>query len=61
MLLFFLEQGILSEMFYFKLLKKSKTWHLPPVKIKSEALNTFFYSENDFQLKSIIIEFTNIE
>ena len=57
---FFLKQGILSEMFYFKLLKKSKTWHLPPVKIKSEALNTFFYSENDFQLKSIIIELKKI-
>ena len=37
MLLFFLEQEILSEMFYFKWLKKV-TWHLSPVNIKSRAL-----------------------
>jgi hypothetical protein len=36
-MLLFLEQGILSEMFYFKLLTKSSN-----VNIKSEALNTFF-------------------
>jgi hypothetical protein len=40
--LFFLEQGILSEMFPFKLLSKINMWHLSPVNIKSEALNTFF-------------------
>ena len=29
-------------MFHFKLLSKSNTWHLSPVNIKSEPLNTFF-------------------
>ena len=47
-LLLILEQGILSEMFHFKLLKKSSASHLLPVNIKSEALNTFFCSKNDF-------------
>ena len=47
-------------MFYFKLLKESNTWHLLPVNIKSDALNIFFIKKNDFLLKSIIIEFTNI-
>jgi hypothetical protein len=35
--------------------------HLPPLNIKSEALNTFFILKNFFSLKSIVIEFTNIE
>jgi hypothetical protein len=43
----FFRTGILSEMFYFKLLKKVNMSHLLPVNIKSEAVNVF-YSKNDF-------------
>ena len=43
-MLLFLERGILSEMFYFKLLKTGYMWLSQPVNIKSEALNTFFYA-----------------
>ena len=37
-------------------------WHLLPVNIGIWSIEyVFFYSKNDFYLKSIIIEFTNIE
>ena len=40
--------------------KKKVTTELPPVNIESELLNTFFFLlENDFELKSIIMKFTN--
>jgi hypothetical protein len=42
--------------------KNVTTGQLLPVNIESEALKTFFFIlENDFELKSIIMKFTNIE
>ena len=42
----FLEKGMLSKMFYFKLLKKCDIYH--QWILKSETLNTFFYLKKYF-------------